>query len=71
MTKYKMVWAICTILSLIGVIVFIILQPSSKEICIQQFEKEKITSYDGVVKAKYLDSTEHFYRTVVLNNSQF
>lgn len=71
MTKFKTVWAIWTILSLIGVIVFIILQPSSKKICIQQFEKERLISYDGVVKAKYLDSTEHYYRTVVLNDSQF
>lgn len=68
MTLYRKIWGILYIIGIIGVVIFFISQPSSEKICIQQYEKEKSVYYDGIVTNKYIDSTEHNYRTIILSN---
>jgi hypothetical protein len=70
MTTIKKIWGVLYIVGIIGVIIFIVSQPSDDEICIQQYKKEKGIYYNGVVTKKFINSEEHNYKTVLLNNGQ-
>ncbi|WP_053178555.1 hypothetical protein [Sunxiuqinia dokdonensis] len=70
MKKAKRIWLVWYTLSIIVVVVFFLSQPSSDKVCLQQYEREKGISYDGIVKAKYRDSTNHFDRTVELKDDR-
>ncbi len=68
MTIYRKIWGILYFVGIIGVLIFFISQPSSEELCLQQYKNEKNVFYNGVVTNKYLDSLEHNYKTIILNN---
>lgn len=67
--RKKIIWGILYFGGIVGVVIFFLSQPSSKELCYQQYEKEKNILYSGIVVDKYRDSTDHFDRKIELYKS--
>lgn len=70
MKRNKKNWTILYVVSIIVVIIFFINQPSTKEVCKQLYEKEKVVSYSGIVLSKYRDSTNHYDRVIELKTKE-
>ena len=68
-TKTK-IWGILYFGGIIVVVIFFLSQPSSQELCYQQYEKEKSISYSGIIVSKFRDSTDHFDRKIKLFESE-